>query len=234
MAKSIITEEKRTSFMAVNYCTWDAVGLQQNFALTHWAEQRSSRKEKRRLRDGYFYGSDGRGIKMISRAYEQLSKENNKMFIVVAGNIGSGKTTLTKKLSKRLGWRPHFESVEENPYLEDFYGDMNRWSFPLQVYFLSHRFNVHRSIEASNFTDIQDRSIYEDAHIFARALFEQGALSPRDYKSYLNLYHSMVEQLRVPDLVIGLKRSLPNLIDRIKSRGRDYEQSYLEGLLDET
>lgn len=162
---------------------------------------------------------------MVARAYEHLSADDNKMFVVVAGNIGSGKTTLTKKLNERLRWRCYFESAHSNPYLEDFYRDMERWSFPLQVYFLTHRFKVHRCIENSQSTGVQDRSIYEDAHIFARALFEQKCLSPRDYENYTQLYESMIQFLRPPDLLIGLKRSVPKLMERIKSRGRDYEQS---------
>lgn len=157
-------------------------------------------------------------------AYEELSN-NNRMFVVVAGNIGSGKTTLTKKLAERLNWRPNFESVQDNPYLEDFYQDMERWSFPLQVYFLTHRFNTHRSIESSSNSEIQDRSIYEDANIFARALFEQKCISTRDYENYCKLYQSMIEFLKAPDLMICLKRSIPKLQERIKMRGRDYEQS---------
>ena len=147
------------------------------------------------------------------------------MFITIAGNIGSGKTTLARKLSERLGWHPRFESVQDNPYLKDFYQDMKRWSFPLQVYFLTHRFNTHRAIENSHATEIQDRSIYEDAHIFARALFEQKDICPRDYENYINLYQSMVQFLQPPDLMIGLKRSIPKLLERIRQRGRDYEQS---------
>lgn len=162
---------------------------------------------------------------VVEEAYQHLSSSDNRMFITVAGNIGSGKSTLTRKLSERLGWRPHFESVQDNPYLKDFYKDMKAWSFPLQVYFLSHRFNVHASIESSNFTDIQDRSIYEDAHIFARALLDQGYLSERDYMNYKNLYESMIKFLKPPHLMIGLKRSVPRLMERIKKRGRDYEQS---------
>ncbi len=160
--------------------------------------------------------------------------KNNQLFIVVAGNIGSGKTTLTKMLCERLNLKPFYESVEDNPYLSDFYADMNRWSFPLQIYFLSHRFQTHKMIEQSGASAVQDRSIYEDAHIFARALFEQGDLDKRDYESYLRLYHSMTEHLRYPTLMIFLKRSLPKLKERIQLRGRGYEQSipsdYLERL----
>lgn len=151
--------------------------------------------------------------------------KNNQLFLVVAGNIGSGKTTLTKMLCDRLGLKPFYESVEDNPYLEDFYSNMSRWSFPLQIYFLTHRFQTHKMIEQSGASAVQDRSIYEDAHIFARALFEQGDLDKRDYESYLRLYHSMTEHLRYPTLMIFLKRSLPKLQERIKLRGRDYEQA---------
>ncbi|MBD66874.1 MAG: deoxynucleoside kinase [Halobacteriovoraceae bacterium] len=147
------------------------------------------------------------------------------MFVVVAGNIGSGKTTLTRKLSERLSWKPHFESVQDNPYLADFYKDMTRWSFPLQVYFLNHRFNTHKMIENGSFSAIQDRSIYEDANIFARALFEQGDLDKRDYETYCTLYESMIQYLSSPTLMIFLKRSVPKLLERIKMRGRDYEQA---------
>lgn len=162
---------------------------------------------------------------MSEHAYKQLSSGNNKMFVVVAGNIGSGKTTLTKKLSERLAWKPYFESVQDNPYLADFYDNMNRWSFPLQVYFLTHRFNTHKFIEGSAGSSVQDRSIYEDANIFARALFEQGDLDERDYENYRKLYESMIPYLSAPTLMIFLKRSVPKLIERIKMRGRDYEQA---------
>ncbi len=154
-----------------------------------------------------------------------MHKSSNQLFIVVAGNIGSGKTTLTKMLSNKLDFKPFYESVQDNPYLKDFYGDMSRWSFALQVYFLTHRFKTHKNIENSGFSAIQDRSIYEDANIFARALFEQGDLDKRDYENYLNLYHSMTEHLNYPSLMIFLKRSLPKLQERIKLRGRDYESA---------
>lgn len=162
---------------------------------------------------------------MSDMAFQQLSSSANPMFVVVAGNIGSGKTTLTKKLSERLGWKPHFESVSDNPYLSDFYADMSRWSFPLQVYFLTHRFNTHKLIENLPASSVQDRSIYEDANIFARALFEQGNLDARDYQNYRTLYESMIQYLSPPTLMIFLRRSVPKLQERIKQRGRDYEQA---------
>lgn len=161
----------------------------------------------------------------MEQAFQKLSADAGGLFVVVAGNIGSGKTTLTNKLSERLGWKPHFESVQDNPYLADFYADMDRWSFPLQVYFLTHRFNTHKQIEASGSSSVQDRSIYEDANIFARALYDQGALDERDYRNYSALYQSMTAYLSPPTLMIFLRRSVPKLIERIQKRGRDYEQS---------
>ncbi len=149
----------------------------------------------------------------------------SSVFVAIGGNIGSGKTTLTKKLAERLGWVPHFEAVQNNPYLHDFYQDMSRWSFPLQVYFLTHRFNTHKKIEKSNISEIQDRSIYEDAHVFARALFDQKMMSQRDYENYLALFYSMLPSLGAPDLMIFLKRSIPHLMDRIKLRNRDFEKN---------
>ncbi len=161
---------------------------------------------------------------MADLAFQQLTNTNS-LFVVIAGNIGCGKTTLTKKLSERLGWKPHFESVQDNPYLKDFYGDMARWSFPLQVYFLNHRFNTHKFIEASAASCVQDRSIYEDANIFARALYDQGTLDERDYQNYRTLYDTMTPYLSPPTLMIFLRRSIPKLLERIQQRGRDYEQA---------
>ncbi len=161
---------------------------------------------------------------MADLAFQQLTNSNS-LFVVIAGNIGCGKTTLTKKLSERLGWKPHFESVQDNPYLKDFYGDMARWSFPLQVYFLNHRFNTHKFIEASAASCVQDRSIYEDANIFARALYDQGTLDERDYQNYRTLYDTMTPYLSPPTLMIFLRRSIPKLLERIQQRGRDYEQA---------
>ena len=149
---------------------------------------------------------------------------SQKIFIAIAGNIGTGKTTLTQMLSRRFGWTPHFECVAENPYLADFYKDMNRWSFPLQVFFLNHRFSAHQEVTQGTDSAIQDRSIYEDANIFARNLFEQGQMEERDYKNYLQLYSTMASFLTPPDLVIYLKKSLPKLKERIAMRGRDYEK----------
>lgn len=161
---------------------------------------------------------------MSERAIHQLAN-SQQLFVVVAGNIGCGKTTLTKKLSERLGWKPHFESVSDNPYLSDFYSDMSRWAFPLQIYFLNNRFTTHKQIESSAASCVQDRSIYEDANIFARALHDQGTLDTRDYENYTTLYNSMTQYLNPPTLMIFLKRSVPKLLERIQLRGRDYEQS---------
>ncbi len=161
-----------------------------------------------------------------------ISKE--KKFIAVAGNIGSGKSSLTTMLGKHFSWKPYFESVEDNPYLADFYGDMKRWSFHLQIYFLSHRFINHKQIVESPESVIQDRSIYEDAEIFARNLHEIGNMDDRDYSNYVALYHVMMEYLRPPDLMIYLRASVDTLKKQISKRGRSYEQTikreYLEQL----
>ncbi len=150
---------------------------------------------------------------------------DNRMFLAIAGNIGSGKSTLTQKLSARLGWRPMFESVEGNPYLDDFYSNMLQFSFPLQIYFLNHRFSTHKFIQESNASCIQDRSIYEDAHIFARGLHEGALMSDRDYENYLTLYKTMIEFLEPPTLMVYLKRSVPKLVERIRQRNRECEKS---------
>lgn len=159
---------------------------------------------------------------------------SNKYFIAVAGNIGAGKSSLTRMLGERFNWKPYFESVEDNPYLADFYGDMNRWSFHLQIYFLANRFKSHKEIIESNKSVIQDRSIYEDAEIFARNLFEIGRMDKRDYENYVSLFHVMMEYLQPPDLLIYLRSSVDTLVSQIHKRGRDFEQSiqraYLEQL----
>lgn len=150
---------------------------------------------------------------------------SQKIFIAIAGNIGTGKTTLTNMLSRRFGWEAHFEVVADNPYLSDFYKDMSRWSFPLQVFFLNHRFKAHQLVTEGANSAIQDRSIYEDANIFARNLYETNMMSERDYRNYLDLYESMVAFLNPPDLVLYLRKSLPRLKEQITLRGREYEKN---------
>ena len=150
---------------------------------------------------------------------------SDKIFIAVAGNIGTGKTTLTQMLSRRFGWTPHFEAVTDNPYLADFYANMSRWSFPLQIFFLNNRFRAHQTVTQGSDSSIQDRSIYEDANIFARNLFEQGQMEERDYKNYLDLYSNMCQFLTPPDLTIYLRKSLPKLKSQIAMRGREYEKN---------
>jgi deoxyadenosine/deoxycytidine kinase len=143
--------------------------------------------------------------------------------IAVCGNIGSGKTTLVEKLSKHYGWEPLFESVDNNPYLKDFYEDMTRWAFHLQIYFLNSRFNQIRQIRESEKVIIQDRTIYEDAYIFAANLHKSHHISERDYNSYLNIFTSMINFVQPPDLLIYLKADIPKLVQQIEKRGRDYE-----------
>lgn len=156
------------------------------------------------------------------------------MHIAIAGNIGAGKTTLTNMLAKHYGWTPRFESVEYNPYLEDFYADMNRWSFNLQIYFLNKRFKDVVEIGKQKETIIQDRTIYEDARIFAPNLYEQGYMSDRDFKNYRDLFDLMMSLVKYPDLLIYLRSSIPHLVGQIQKRGRAYEATmridYLQGL----
>lgn len=147
------------------------------------------------------------------------------VFIAIAGNIGSGKTTLTQRLSESFGWQPLYESVEDNPYLEDFYANMGKFSFPIQIHFLNHRFKAHKEINSRDFSAIQDRTIYEDANIFARSLMEQGFMSTRDYENYIGIYNTLIEYLNPPDLMVYLKRSTPKLVERIKQRGRECEST---------
>lgn len=149
----------------------------------------------------------------------------NHPFVGLAGNIGVGKTTFTEIVAEKLGWTPYFESVDDNPYLGDFYGDMSRWSFNLQVYFLHKRFKSHHDMSLSNGGVIQDRTIYEDVEIFARNLNEMGFMDQRDWKNYRNLFSIMTSYLHKPDLIVYLKASTDTLISRIKSRSRDYEKS---------
>ncbi|MEZ4978593.1 MAG: deoxynucleoside kinase [Chitinophagales bacterium] len=145
--------------------------------------------------------------------------------IAIAGNIGAGKSTLTNLLSKQFNWHPQFEDVENNPYLNDFYDDMPRWSFNLQVYFLNSRYQQVIDIKKSKNTIIQDRTIYEDAEIFAPNLHKMGLMSTRDFENYKSLYNTIISQLEAPDLLIYLKASIPTLVDNIQKRGRDYEDN---------
>ena len=156
------------------------------------------------------------------------------MHIAVAGNIGSGKTTLTRLLAHRYGWTPRFEPVDNNPYLSDFYADMPRWSFNLQVYFLTKRFKEVVEIAGSADTIIQDRTIFEDARIFAPNLHDQGMMSDRDFDNYCDLFDLMMSLVKLPDLMIYIRSSIPTLVAQIQKRGREYEQTmrldYLQGL----
>lgn len=158
------------------------------------------------------------------------------MHIGVAGNIGSGKTTLTRMLSEHYGWTPKYEAVTFNPYLDDYYRDIPRWSFNLEVYFLTQRFKDILEISNSKDTIIQDRTILEGVHIFVANNFEMGNLSDRDYRTYMDLFNLMMSLVKAPDLLIYLKSSIPHLVSQIQKRGRDYEKSisieYLTGLND--
>jgi len=147
------------------------------------------------------------------------------MHIAVAGNIGSGKTTLTSLLSKHFGWDAHYEDVDDNPYLNDFYNDMQRWSFNLQIYFLNTRFNQILSFRRSGKTLVQDRTIYEDAYIFAPNLHAMGLMSTRDFENYFTLFNMLGSLIQPPDLVIYLRASVPTLVKQIQKRGRKYEDN---------
>jgi len=157
-----------------------------------------------------------------------------KKYIAVAGNIGVGKSTLVEMLCVRLGWEPFYEPVTENPYLADFYQDMDAWSFHSQVFFLAHRLRSHYRLGQHPTSVVQDRSVYEDAEIFAQNLFVQGHISQRDYQTYRELYETTTQLLPPPDLVVYLRASVPTLLNRIARRGRDYERTisedYLNGL----
>ncbi|WP_100627081.1 deoxynucleoside kinase [Algoriphagus formosus] len=156
------------------------------------------------------------------------------MHLAVSGNIGSGKTTLTEKLAKHYGWKAEFEAVDNNPYLADFYEDMKRWAFHLQVYFLNSRYNQIRKIQDNNENTIQDRTIYEDAYIFAANLYKSNLLTERDYWNYRSLFDSMIQHVKAPDLLIYLKADIPKLVGQIEKRGRTYETAmridYLKNL----
>lgn len=147
------------------------------------------------------------------------------MYIAIAGNIGAGKTTLTKMLAKYYGWEPRFESVSFNPYLEDYYGDIKRWAFCLETYFLKERFKDMMAVQKSSHTIVQDRSIFEGVYVFVRNNYERGDLSERDYETFMELFELMTSQLKRPDMMIYLRKSVPALITQIQKRGREYEQT---------
>ena len=164
--------------------------------------------------------------------FDNPSRE--KKHVAIAGNIGAGKTALTRVVGQYFDWKTVFEQVNENPYLTDFYNDMRRWSFNLQVFFLSRRFEQLQDIEEMDQSVVQDRSIYEDAEIFARNLYEMGLMSSRDYENYTNLFSIMTSYLDPPSLLVYLRASVPTLVDQIQHRGREYESTiridYLERL----
>ncbi len=161
-------------------------------------------------------------------------KRSDFHYYAVAGNIGAGKSSLTTLLAKHYKWRAYYESVDDNPYLTDFYEDMRRWSFNLQVYFLSSRFRSQKEMVNTRLSFIQDRTIYEDVEIFAKNLYEMGLMSNRDFENYSNLFREMVSFLTPPDLLIYLRADVPTLVRQIQQRGRDYESTirieYLERL----
>lgn len=163
-------------------------------------------------------------------------KNTEKLHIAVAGNIGCGKTTLTQMLSEHYGWIPQFEAVKNNPYLQDYYSNINRWSFNMEVFFLKERFRNILQIKDSDKTVIQDRTIYEGVHVFVANNYRLGHLSDRDYEAYMELFGLMTDMVSYPDLMIYLRSSIPHLVANIQKRGRDYEQSiqidYLKGLND--
>ena len=156
------------------------------------------------------------------------------MHIAIAGNIGSGKTTLTTMLAKRYGWKPRFESVDYNPYLEDYYKDIKRWSFPMEVFFLKERFKDLLEISRSDESVVQDRSIYEGVYVFTENNYAMGNLEDRDYETYMELFEDMTDAVQFPDLMIYLRASVSHLVSNIEKRGREYEQKmpldYLENL----
>ena len=158
------------------------------------------------------------------------------MYIAIAGNIGAGKTTLTKMLARYYGWEPRFESVSFNPYLEDYYGDIKRWAFCLETYFLKERYKDMLAIQQASHTIVQDRSIFEGVYVFVRNNYERGDLSERDFETFMELFDLMKSQMKMPDLMIYLRKSVPALIAQIQKRGRDYEQTmqidYLKDLND--
>ena len=161
-------------------------------------------------------------FKLVNQCNKPLNRD---LFITVAGNVGAGKSTLTKLVGEKLGFETHYEQVDENPYLEDFYKDQNKWGFHLQLYFLAQRFKQQKEIDSNGLNNIQDSSIYEDVEIFARNLYDNKKMTKRDYITYRDLFNDMVPHLRRPDLMIYLDGSIDTIISRINLRGRDMEKS---------
>ncbi len=161
-------------------------------------------------------------FKLVNKSNKPINRD---LFITVAGNVGAGKSTLTTLVGEKLGFEQHFEKVDGNPYLEDFYLDQEKWGFHLQLYFLAQRFKQQKEIQANGLNNIQDRSIYEDVEIFARNLYDNKLMTKRDYLTYRELFNDMVPNLRKPDLMIYLNGSLDSIINRINKRGRDMEKS---------
>ncbi len=162
---------------------------------------------------------------LLSATMNHNDNHSKIKHIAIAGNIGAGKTTLCAKLGDRFRWDVHYESTEDNPYLSDFYHDMQRWSFNLQIYFLNSRYRQILRILQGNKTVVQDRTIYEDAYIFAPNLRDMGLMSERDYQNYIDLFHTMSSQIQPPDLLIYIRASIPTLVAHIQARGREYEGS---------
>lgn len=156
---------------------------------------------------------------------EQQNRKQVVKHVAIAGNIGAGKTTLCTHLGKHFGWDVHYESTDDNPYLSDFYTDMKRWSFNLQIYFLHNRYAQILNIHQGDRTVVQDRTIYEDANIFAPNLHDMGLMTKRDFGNYQRLFETMTSQIKAPDLLIYLQAGIPTLVNHIQSRGRDYEGS---------
>ncbi len=161
--------------------------------------------------------------KNTGRLMSDIKNQTNFNHIAIAGNIGAGKTSLSSKLAQFFKWDVHFESTDDNPYLSDFYHDMHRWSFNLQVYFLHSRYSQILDIQKGDKTVIQDRTIFKDANIFAPNLYEMGLMDGRDFENYLNLFKTMSQQVKAPDLLIYLRASTSTLVKHIQTRGRDYE-----------
>nr|MDQ3073612.1 deoxynucleoside kinase [Bacteroidota bacterium] len=154
-----------------------------------------------------------------------MPQDKDFKHIAIAGNIGAGKTTLTRQLARHYNWEPHYEEVENNPYIDDFYQDMQRWSFHMQIYYLNYRLQQIITIRKGDSTVIQDRTIYEDAHIFAPNLHDMGLMTQRDFDNYLSLYETIQSQIQPPDLLIYLKASIPTLVNQIQKRGRTFEDA---------